>query len=67
MKALPPPKYGVTGTTSTAFYIPKLLDQTIGTNFEIILGYKTGADIDLAVEINEVICRTFATTAFFAR
>jgi hypothetical protein len=40
VKASPPPKCGAIGTTSTAFNIPKLLDQTIGTNFEIILGYK---------------------------
>ncbi len=67
VKASPPPKCGATGTTSTAFYIPKLLDETIGTNFEIILGYQTGTDIDLAVERNEVVCRAFTITAFFAR
>ncbi|HEX9662838.1 MAG TPA: tripartite tricarboxylate transporter substrate-binding protein [Candidatus Binatia bacterium] len=67
VKASPPPKCGATGTTSTAFYIPKLLDETIGTNFEVILGYKTGTDIDLAVERSEVVCRTFTITAFFAR
>ena len=67
MKASPPPKCGATGTTSTAYYIPKLLDQTIGTNFEIVLGYKTGTDIDLAVERGEVICRAFTIEAFFAR
>jgi tripartite-type tricarboxylate transporter receptor subunit TctC len=67
MKTAAPPKCGATGTTSTAYYIPKLLDQTIGTNFEIILGYKTGTDIDLAVERGEVICRSFTITAFFAR
>jgi len=67
MKASTPPMCGATGTTSTAYYIPKLLDQTIGTNFEIILGYKTGTDIDLAVERGEVICRAFTITAFFAR
>jgi hypothetical protein len=43
------------------------LDQIIGTNFEIILGYKTGTDIDLAVEKGEVICRAFTIEAFFAR
>jgi hypothetical protein len=43
------------------------LDQNIGTNFEIILGYKTGTDIDLAVERGEVICRAFTIEAFFAR
>jgi tripartite-type tricarboxylate transporter receptor subunit TctC len=67
VKASPAPKCGATGTTSTAFYIPKLLDETIGTNFEIILGYQTGTDIDLAVERNEVVCRAFTITAFFAR
>jgi tripartite-type tricarboxylate transporter receptor subunit TctC len=67
VKAPTPPKCGATGTSSTAYYIPKLLDQTIGTNFEIILGYKTGTDIDLAVEKGEVICRAFTIEAFFAR
>ena len=67
VKASTPPKCGATGTTSTAYYIPKLLDQTVGTNFEIILGYKTGTDIDLAVERGEVICRAFTIDAFFAR
>jgi tripartite-type tricarboxylate transporter receptor subunit TctC len=67
VKASTPPKCGATGTASTAYYIPKLLDQTIGTNFEIVLGYQTGTDIDLAVERGEVICRAFTLTAFFAR
>jgi len=67
VKVSSPPKCGATGTTSTAYYIPKLLDQIIGTNFEIVLGYKTGTDIDLAVERGEVICRAFTIEAFFAR
>jgi hypothetical protein len=40
------------------------LDQNIGTSFEIVLGYKTGTDIDLAVERGEVICRAFTIEAF---
>ncbi len=67
VKASPAPKCGATGTSSTAYYIPKLLDETIGTNFEIVLGYQSGQDIDLAVERNEVVCRSFTLTAFFAR
>jgi tripartite-type tricarboxylate transporter receptor subunit TctC len=67
VKASPPAKCGATGTSSTAYYIPKLLDEVIGTNFEIILGYQAGQDIDLAVERNEVVCRAFTLTAFFAR
>ena len=67
VKASSPAKCGATGTSSTAYYIPKLLDEVIGTNFEIILGYQAGQDIDLAVERNEVVCRAFTLTAFFAR
>jgi tripartite-type tricarboxylate transporter receptor subunit TctC len=61
------PKCGATGTSSTAYYVPKLLDETIGTNFEIVLGYQSGQDIDLAVERGELVCRAFTITAFFAR
>src|ERR671914_2144709 len=67
VKASTAPKCGATGTSSTAYYVPKLLDEVIGTNFEIVLGYQSGQDIDLAVERNEVICRSFTLTAFFAR
>jgi hypothetical protein len=47
--------------------VPKLLEETLGTKFEIVLGYQAGQDIDLAVERGEVICRAFTITAFFAR
>ena len=67
IKSSTAPKCGATGTSSTAYYIPKLLDEVIGTNFEIVLGYQSGQDIDLSVERNEVICRAFTITAFFAR
>lgn len=67
VKASTPPKCGATGTSSTAYYVPKLLDEVIGTKFEIVLGYQSGQDIDLAVERNEVVCRAFTLTAFFAR
>jgi tripartite-type tricarboxylate transporter receptor subunit TctC len=62
-----PPKCGATGTTSTAYYVPKLLEETLGTKFDIVAGYQAGQDIDLAVERGEVVCRAFTITAFFAR
>lgn len=67
VKTSTPPKCGATGTSSTAYYVPKLLDEVIGTNFDVVLGYQAGQDIDLAVERNEVVCRAFTLTAFFAR
>jgi tripartite-type tricarboxylate transporter receptor subunit TctC len=61
------PKCGSTGVASTAYYIPKLLEETIGTKFEIVTGYQAGQDIDLAVERGELQCRAFTITAYFAR
>ncbi len=49
-----PPKCGATGVTSSAYYMPKLLEDAIGTKFEIVSGYVAGSDIDLAVERGEV-------------
>jgi tripartite-type tricarboxylate transporter receptor subunit TctC len=66
-KASQSPKCGATGTTSTAYYVPKLMEEVIGTKFNIVLGYQAGQDIDLAVERGEVVCRAFTITAFFAR
>jgi tripartite-type tricarboxylate transporter receptor subunit TctC len=61
------PKCGSNGVTSTGYYLPKLMEETIGTKFDIVLGYQSGQDVDLAVERGEVVCRAFTITAFFAR
>jgi len=47
--------------------LPKLLEEAVGTKFEIVSGYQAGQDIDLAVERGEVQCRAFTITAYFAR
>jgi tripartite-type tricarboxylate transporter receptor subunit TctC len=62
-----PPKCGATGVTSSAYYMPKLLEDAIGTKFDIVSGYVAGSDIDLAVERGEVMCRAFTINAYFAR
>src|SRR5262247_4109775 len=62
-----PPKCGATGVTSSAFYMPKLLEDAFGTKFEVVSGYVGGSDIDLAVERGEVQCRAFTINAYFAR
>jgi tripartite-type tricarboxylate transporter receptor subunit TctC len=67
VKASTPPKCGATGTSSTGYYVPKLLNEVVGTKFDIVLGYQSGQDIDLAVERGELVCRSFTVTAFFAR
>jgi tripartite-type tricarboxylate transporter receptor subunit TctC len=62
-----PPKCGATGVTSAAFYMPKLLEDAIGTKFSVVSGYIAGSDIDLAVERGEVQCRAFTISTYFAR
>ena len=62
-----PPKCGATGTGTSGHYIPRLLEELLGTKFTIVTGYAGGNEIDIATERNEVVCRSFTLTAFFAR
>lgn len=66
-KTSAPPKCGSTGTGSPSYYLVKLLNDTVGTKFDMVTGYKGGQEIDLAVERGEVHCRAFTVTTFFAR
>jgi tripartite-type tricarboxylate transporter receptor subunit TctC len=62
-----PPKCGATGTGNTSYYLPKLLEEAIGTKFQLVSGYEGGASIELAVERGEVQCRAFSVQTFFGR
>ncbi len=62
-----PPKCGSTGTGNTGYYLPKLLEQTIGAKFTLVTGYQGGAEVELAVERGEVQCRAFTIQVFFGR
>ncbi len=60
------PKCTATATGTTGHYLPKLLEETIGTKFYIISGYPGGPEMDLAVERNEAQCRAFTITAWYS-
>jgi len=62
-----PPKCGSTGTGNTGYYLPKLLEETIGAKFSIVPGYQGGAEIELAVERGEVQCRAISIPVYFGR
>ena len=66
-KALEAPKCGATGTGTSGHYIPRMLEEALGTKFTIVTGYAGGNEIDLATERNEVVCRSFTTAAYFGR
>jgi tripartite-type tricarboxylate transporter receptor subunit TctC len=62
-----PPKCGATGTGNTGYYLPRILEETIGTKFQLVTGYQGGADIEIAVERGEVQCRAFTIQVFYGR
>jgi len=66
-KSPEPPKCGATGTGTSGHYMPRLLEETLGLKFNIVIGYPGGGDIDLAVERGEIQCRALTLAAFFAR
>jgi hypothetical protein len=66
-KATTAPKCGATGIASTGYYMPKLMEEVLGAKFDIVSGYVSGQDIDLAVERGELQCRAFTITAYHAR
>ena len=65
--AAEPPRCGGAGTGATGYYVPKLLEETLGLKFKTVTGYQSGAEIDLAVERGELHCRAFDLGSFIAR
>ena len=61
------PKCGATAAGTSGHYIPRLLEDTLGTKFNIITGYPGGNEIDLAVERGEIQCRALTIAAYYAR
>jgi len=66
-KAAELPKCGSTGTSSTTYQVPKLIEEIFGVKFNIITGYQGAADIDVALERGELQCRLITIAAFFGR
>jgi tripartite-type tricarboxylate transporter receptor subunit TctC len=66
-KAAEPPRCGSTGTASTTYHIPKLIEEVFGVKFTVITGYQGAADIDVALERGELQCRLITISAFFGR
>jgi tripartite-type tricarboxylate transporter receptor subunit TctC len=62
-----PPRCGSTGTGTSGHYLPRLLEETLGIKTTIVSGYQGGAEIDLAVERNEVVCWSPLIATYFGR
>lgn len=66
-QAKEPPRCRATAAGTSGVYILNLLEETLGTRFNIVSGYQGVRDIDLAVERGEVHCRAMTTAAYLAR
>lgn len=66
-KAKEAPKCSATSSGTSGHFIPKLLEEALDAKFHVIMGYKGGAEQDLAFERGEVICRSLSIPTFFAR
>lgn len=63
-----PPKCGSTGTVSSDFILARMLEDTLPPlKIQTVLGYPGGAEIDVAVEKGEVVCRGMTASPFFGR
>jgi tripartite-type tricarboxylate transporter receptor subunit TctC len=63
-----PPKCGSTGTSSTTYFLTRLVEETLSpAKFNVVLGYPGGPELDLALERGEIQCRTFTVETFFSR
>jgi len=67
IKAKETPKCGETGTTSQGYLLTRIVDEVLGGKLNMVLGYPGGAEIDLAVEKGEVICRGMSIDPYFGR
>lgn len=61
-----PPRCGASGKSSTAYYLPKLLQELFGARFDMVSDFKEGPDVDDAVERGEIDCRVLTISGFFS-
>lgn len=66
-RATDAPRCGGAGTGATGYFVPKVLEETLGLKFKTVTGYQSGGEIDIAVERGELHCRAFDIGSFVGR
>lgn len=66
-RAADPPKCSATSSGTSGHFVPRILEETLGTKLKIVMGYQGGSEQDLALERGEVDCRALSISTFFAR
>ena len=60
------PVCGAGTETTTGYYLPRLFEETLGTKFNIKMGFEEGPDADAAVERGDLQCRALTIDGFFS-
>ena len=66
-RAAEAPRCGGAGTGATGYFVPKILEETLGLKFKTVTGYQSGGEIDIAVERGELHCRAYDIGSFVGR
>jgi tripartite-type tricarboxylate transporter receptor subunit TctC len=66
-RATEAPRCGGAGTGATGYFVPKILEETLGLKFKTVTGYQSGGEIDIAVERGELHCRAYDIGSFVGR
>jgi tripartite-type tricarboxylate transporter receptor subunit TctC len=67
LKSTQPLRCGATGSTDGTYLLAKILEDSLGAKFNLVVGYQSGNAIDLAMEKGEVLCRGMIVTGHFSR
>lgn len=59
------PRCGATALGTVGHYFPRLVEEALGVKFNLVLGYPGAAEIDLAIQKNEVHCRAGSLEGYF--
>jgi tripartite-type tricarboxylate transporter receptor subunit TctC len=59
------PRCGATALGTVGHYFPRLVEEALGVKFNLVIGYPGAAEIDLAIQKNEVQCRAGSLEGFF--
>ncbi|MBM2805510.1 MAG: Tripartite tricarboxylate transporter substrate binding protein [Deltaproteobacteria bacterium] len=59
------PRCGATALGTVGHYFPRLVEDALGVKFNLVLGYPGAAEIDLAIQKNEVQCRAGSLEGYF--
>jgi tripartite-type tricarboxylate transporter receptor subunit TctC len=66
-KAPEAPRCAATGRSGAGYFLPRLLEEGLGIKIQMVVGYGSGGDMNLAMEKGEVQCRAGTVSAYVGR